>query len=189
MKYNIVNIVGILAAVAIAAYASPSFVARKDAQVEELMKNINRDLANQQDGDMQQYAEEEGNMPSLQEIEAQLQKAGLPGSKQDEVELQEDGENVKEQDDDAMAEGAPMALKDSASEVEVQDDQAMVEQVLSNQSVEAQGKWYRYYRHYYILYCRWRSYYYRLLRYYKVYRHHYIVYRNLYYRCVHRRHG
>ena len=152
MKY-LACLIGIVAAIILVVDASPPSmrdVADKEGEMEGLIQQ-----------DMEDLAVEQGDVPSAENYVAELQKAGLPGQKEDEAKLQDIGENVEEQDDDA----------------------AMVEQVLSDQSVEAQGKWYRYYRHYYILYCRWRSYYYRLLRYYKIYRHHYIVYRNLYYRC------
>ena len=185
MKY-LLSVVGTLAVLIIATQAD---VISKE-QAEQLMRE---DQAKEQDdlASVQQFMSDEqaaGNsvseLENIAKLEAEMQgldtdnmveeEGAPPPPKLSELQIQD-----METDNMVEEEGVSPPPKLMGTEVETQEARA-----------KAQGcRWYRYYIYYYRLYCRWRSYYYRLLRYYKSYRRLFVKYRNLYYRCIHRHHG
>lgn len=139
---------------------------KRDAEIEGLMNRLKADLAKaQSDGDdggsIESFADEQQGPGTTEELE-KIMEAQVQDS--------------MEQADDSFA----LLQGDIPGELQqfslAQGDEA------------ATQSYYRYYIYYYRLYCRWRSYYYRLLRCTKTYRRLYYKYRNLYLRCV-RRHG
>ena len=118
-------------------------------------------------------AKEQDDLATVQQVMSDEQAAGNGLPKEENV---ANLEAEMQQMPKVEKEGAPMTSE--LNELQIQDSDTATTQ-----------SYYRYYRHYYVLYCRWRGYYYRLLKYYKTYRHLYIVYRNLYYHCIRRRRG
>ena len=138
---------------------------KRDAEIEGLMNRLKADLAKaQSDGDdggsIESFADEQQGPGMTEELEKIMEAQVQDGM---------------EQADDSLA----LLQGDGPGELQqfslAQGDEA------------ATQSYYRYYIYYYRLYCRWRSYYYRLLRCTKTYRRLYYKYRNLYFRCIRHR--
>ena len=159
MKY-LLCLATILAAAGILAAQAPNNIATKtDAEIEGFFKDLKRDLAKEQSDTANPPK------PSIESLFA------------DEQDLNAEEEESEQSDHEVVTQDEEKVMKDIELQIQGLEDSAKVQ------------SYYRWYRYYYALYCRWRGYYYRLLRCYKTYRRLYIKYRNLYYRCVHRKHG